>query len=367
MSQSADTELELFRQGVNCAAVLERMVGGWKLDVRESTRRALKYRRGEGEIIIVNHDGRGWWDATGSAKGDVFNLVQHLDPTLNFRSVRKVLRAFVGIVPAFPPAERRRTSGSDDPERSPAQRWAARPPLRQGDPAWTYLTDIRALPPDVVETAARQDCVRLGAFGSAWFAHRWNGAVTQGRGPEQDVQRLASRRTEDAVPVRRRRPSLSGGRAGSADRCAQPGCDRAHARRYPLRRDRRRDGTGHPGGAPHDLGRLATRRQRAGERDRREPGGRPLRRAACGARRRNGGEVRAAASAPGAGLERCPCCKEASMRPERAWVRLESGRARRVAHGRFRHKGASPALPARSGRVALVPLAGVRPCHGQLE
>ncbi len=64
MSQSADAELELFRQGVNCAAVLERMAGGWRLDVRESTRRALKYRRGEGEIIIVNHDGRGWWDAT---------------------------------------------------------------------------------------------------------------------------------------------------------------------------------------------------------------------------------------------------------------------------------------------------------------
>jgi hypothetical protein len=72
MSTSADAELELFRQSVNCAAVLERMVGGWKLDLRESTRRALKYRRGEGEIIIVNHDGRGWWDATGSAKGDVF-------------------------------------------------------------------------------------------------------------------------------------------------------------------------------------------------------------------------------------------------------------------------------------------------------
>ena len=156
MSQSADAELELFRQGVNCAAVLERMVGGWRLDVRESTRRALKYRRGEGEIIIVNHDGRGWWDATGSAKGDVFNPVQHLDPTLSFGSVRKVLRAFVGIVPAFPPAERRRKPGTDEPERSPAQRWATRPPLRRGDAAWTYLTEVRALPQD--------ECQKLGAL-----------------------------------------------------------------------------------------------------------------------------------------------------------------------------------------------------------
>ena len=119
MSTSADAELELFRQSVNCAAVLERMVGGWKLDMRESTRRALKYRRGEGEIIIVNHDGRGWWDATGSAKGDVFNLVQHLDPSLNFGAVRKVLRRFVGIAPASPPAERCRKSDADEPDRSP--------------------------------------------------------------------------------------------------------------------------------------------------------------------------------------------------------------------------------------------------------
>ena len=73
------------------------MVGGWRLDQRESTKRAPKYRRGEGEIIIVNHDGRGWWDATGSAKGDVFNLIQRLNPSLNFGAVRKVLRAFVGI------------------------------------------------------------------------------------------------------------------------------------------------------------------------------------------------------------------------------------------------------------------------------
>jgi hypothetical protein len=39
MSAPADAELELFRQTVNCAAVLERMMGGWKLDVRQSTKR----------------------------------------------------------------------------------------------------------------------------------------------------------------------------------------------------------------------------------------------------------------------------------------------------------------------------------------
>src|ERR1700722_1270275 len=179
MSTSADAELELFRQSVNCAAVLERMVGGWKLDVRESTRRALKYRRGEGEIIIVNHDGRGWWDPTGSAKGDVFNLVQHLDPSLNFGAVRKVLRGFVGMAPTYPAASRRQKSDSDKTERPPAERWAERPPLRRGDPAWTYLAEERAIPAEVLNAAAKQDCVRRSAYGSAWFAHRRDGVVTQ--------------------------------------------------------------------------------------------------------------------------------------------------------------------------------------------
>jgi hypothetical protein len=42
--------------------------------------------------VIVNHDGRGWWDPLSSTKGDIFDLVQFLDPSLNFGQVRKRLR-----------------------------------------------------------------------------------------------------------------------------------------------------------------------------------------------------------------------------------------------------------------------------------
>jgi len=63
-----DAELERFRREVSCATLLERWPAGWRLDRRESTRRALKYRRGEGEILIINHDGHGWWDPLSSAK-----------------------------------------------------------------------------------------------------------------------------------------------------------------------------------------------------------------------------------------------------------------------------------------------------------
>src|SRR3984885_2871162 len=95
-----DAELQLFRNSVNCAAVLEGMVGGWKLDVRESTRRALKYRCGKGEVLIVTHDGRGWGDPPPQARGAILHLVQYLDCSLNFGQVRQVLRRFVGVAPA---------------------------------------------------------------------------------------------------------------------------------------------------------------------------------------------------------------------------------------------------------------------------
>ncbi len=80
-----DAELDQFRQGVSCAVLLERATPPWQLDRKGSTRRALKYRRHEGEVVIVNHDGRGWWDPQGSAKGDVFDLVQFLDPQPQLR------------------------------------------------------------------------------------------------------------------------------------------------------------------------------------------------------------------------------------------------------------------------------------------
>ena len=38
----------------------------------------MKYRRGDGEIVIVIHAGRGWFDPLSLAKGDVFTLAEHL-------------------------------------------------------------------------------------------------------------------------------------------------------------------------------------------------------------------------------------------------------------------------------------------------
>ena len=180
-----DAELERFRREVSCATLLERWPACWQLDRRESTRRALKYRRGEGEILIINHDGHGWWDPLSSAKGDVFDLVQHLDPSLNFGQVRRELRRLVGVAPEFPEALRPSLSGT--PNRPVADRWRRRPRLRPGSLAWSYLSGQRRIPTSILAAAAAADIVRDGSFRTAWFAHRGaDGAVShvEIRGPD---------------------------------------------------------------------------------------------------------------------------------------------------------------------------------------
>jgi Protein of unknown function (DUF3991)/Toprim-like len=179
-----DQEKEYLRAYVSCAVVLERMPPIWQLDVKESTRDSLKYRRGQGEIVIVNHDGRGWWDPKSTAKGDVFGLVQHLDPGLNFGAVRRVLRPLAGLAPEFP--QHARTA----PELTAAllsitQRWAQHSRLTCGSPVWIYLSRDRALPDTLLRAAIVADAIREGPLGSAWFAHRLAGEITgiEMRGP----------------------------------------------------------------------------------------------------------------------------------------------------------------------------------------
>jgi hypothetical protein len=167
-----DAEIEWLKVSVNCATLLERLPPVWRLDHAESTRRSLKYRRGAGEIVIINHDGRGWWDPLSEAKGDIFTLVRHLDPGLKFGEARRVLRGFVGIAPEFPEALRApRTQASPLPV---AERWERRRLLSRGSPVWRYLTGQRGLPETILAAACLADAIREGPRGSAWFAHRDN-------------------------------------------------------------------------------------------------------------------------------------------------------------------------------------------------
>jgi hypothetical protein len=164
-----DHEIEELREKVHCAVVLEQTPPCWKLDRKESTKLSLKYRRGKGEILIVSHAGRGWWDPTSEAKGDVFRLVQRLEPGLSFGHVRKRLREFAGLSPSFPSADR--AGGRKEPDRAVAARWAERKTVWLNSPTWRYLRRQRGLSPTIIEAASVAGVLREGPVGSAWFAH----------------------------------------------------------------------------------------------------------------------------------------------------------------------------------------------------
>jgi hypothetical protein len=165
-----DPEIEELRNKVHIAVVLERTPPPWKLDRKESTKLSLKYRRGKGEILIVSHGGKGWWDPTSDAKGDVFGLVQRLEPGINFGHVRKRLREFAGLSPSFPIAERAGRRKALD--RSVAERWEERKPAWSSSPTARYLARKRFLPSRIIEMACVTGVLRQGqmaALGSAIF------------------------------------------------------------------------------------------------------------------------------------------------------------------------------------------------------
>jgi hypothetical protein len=159
-------EIEELREKVGCAALLEK--DGWKVDVKESTRRAIKYRR-DSNIVIVIHEGRGWFDPLSPAKGDVFSLAEHLGAG-GFSDACDRVADVVGFVPSAPAWQR---PARPKALASIAERWGHRFKPRPGSPAWRYLTGERGLPADLVKQAVACDRLREGPQGSMWAAQRF--------------------------------------------------------------------------------------------------------------------------------------------------------------------------------------------------
>ncbi|MFP3547169.1 DUF3991 and TOPRIM domain-containing protein [Rhizobium sp. SIMBA_035] len=138
---------------------------GFRLDAKESTRRALKFRRGS-EIIIVSHGGSGWFDPLSERKGDVFALAGLLDQ-ISFAAAVERVGALAGfsVMPVAdrPPARALRASI--------AERWHGRMTIETEDAAHRYLVADRALPAHIIRLAADADLIRQGPYGSAWFRH----------------------------------------------------------------------------------------------------------------------------------------------------------------------------------------------------
>jgi len=166
-------DIENLKNQVGCAAVLE--TAGFALDAKESTPRAGKFRRGS-DIIIVTHEGRGWFDPLSDDKGDVFSLVSHLDH-VGFAEGLERVAALIGFQPSAPVWSR--ATGERTPGASVAERWEQRRRPWRGSATWEYLCGERCLLPRVVLSAIDQGTLREGPYGSMWAAHTdADGAIT---------------------------------------------------------------------------------------------------------------------------------------------------------------------------------------------
>lgn len=187
-----DPELDHFRETVDCRTVLGR--AGWQVDQAESTEGAVKFRRGEGEILIVTHHGRGWFDplSKGSGlneeRGDVIALDQRLNGG-SLGHVRKRLRLLSGVAPRLILMSRPSSNQVNVPSPSaePALRWRAAEPPRPGSAGWRYLGEERGIPDEMIQAAVQANVLREGIYGTVWGAHRTeNGDITgwEMRGPQ---------------------------------------------------------------------------------------------------------------------------------------------------------------------------------------
>ena len=158
-------ELEELRDRVRCATVLEQ--AGFAIDLKESTRKAAKYRRAS-DIIIVIHEGRGWFDPLSDAKGDVFSLVEHLDD-VTFVEVLDHVASLVGHIAQEPTwARPAREVGLSA---SVPERWAKCCKPWLGSMTWRYLRNERHIPEQVIRTAIARNVLKEGPYGSMWAAH----------------------------------------------------------------------------------------------------------------------------------------------------------------------------------------------------
>ncbi|AUX79303.1 DUF3991 and toprim domain-containing protein [Sinorhizobium fredii] len=158
-------ELDDLRELVTCAAALED--AGYAIDLKESTRRAVKYRRGAA-IVIVIHAGRGWFDPLSDAKGDIFSLMAYLHG-VGFVEATTGVAALVGYEPLKPVWSR--PSRSSKPVPDVGDRWQIRRKPWPSSATWRYLRDTRSLPDAIIRDAIRQDRLREGPCGSMWAAH----------------------------------------------------------------------------------------------------------------------------------------------------------------------------------------------------
>jgi len=173
-------ELADLRGRVNCCTVLE--AAGWQIDKTESTARNPKYRDGGAGIVVVRHDGRGFFAPLAGSSGDVIELAK-LVWGLNLGAARQRLRPLAGVAPKHTPISR------SLPRATPfdaAANWQAGRVLQPGTQGWRYLEMQRGVPKHVISRAVAAGNLREGIYGTVWAMHQDDGGNPIGwemRGP----------------------------------------------------------------------------------------------------------------------------------------------------------------------------------------
>ncbi len=178
---NAQTENQILKAAVLCPNVLEK--AGWQTDDNPGGE-ALVWRERNAPpsapSIVTTHNGQGFFVPGTATKGDVFDLVGYLDPALASFPAR---RASVAGMAAPADLERARaamppnitiTPGAPDAAKrsSYTRLWVTHHPLKEGSPAYTWLTEQRGIHPIVVQAAIAQEELREGPKATVWAAHR---------------------------------------------------------------------------------------------------------------------------------------------------------------------------------------------------
>jgi hypothetical protein len=172
------------------------------MDVKESTRRAVKFRRGS-EIIIVTHEGRAGSIPLSDAKGDVFALVAtsrscRFPRRLRARRRPRRFRDVMLVEPDWADADARITSRRAWDSPSSGRRTTPIPWPGSADLAISSLGSAPFLPFDHPQPQWGRPALREGPCGSMWAAHTDDaGIVVWLGGARSGMAGIFDRRFED--------------------------------------------------------------------------------------------------------------------------------------------------------------------------
>ncbi len=179
----ATEDIEILKLAVPCDLLLKaRGFTRYRRSDATPDDEARSWRHENGQRITSARNGTAWSALDGSAHGDVYALVGHLDLAVsNFADQKAIVEKFAT------PERLQRAREEIQTRPNYAKLWVRQPKPTEGSPAWTYLTETYKIAPDVLRAAIEQDTLREGPNATTWFGHfDHTGRLTgwQGLGPE---------------------------------------------------------------------------------------------------------------------------------------------------------------------------------------